>query len=169
MNNLISIINKISEWSGKVLSYLILPLIGVVVYTAFMRYTMHSTPCWGFEISLFIYGIYFILGGAYCLRTDSHVSVDFFPRRLTIWGQKIFGIISNLVILFVCLYMFLYGAKWAWKSTQILERSFHQTIFNPQIWWYKWMVPVSAGMIVLQSFANIFLIFRSLFKNTEGE
>jgi len=162
MDKILAKINSISQRSGEIISYLILPLIGVVVYTAFMRYILHQAPDWGFEISLFIYGIYFMLAGAYCLLTKSHVAIDILSRHIPIRGQKILEIINNLVIFFVCTYMFLDGSKWAWRSTKIFEHSIHQTVFNPPIWWYKWLLPISAMFIAFQAFSYLFSAIQSL-------
>lgn len=155
MRNFLSSINSMSQWSGKVIGYLILPLVAVVVYTALMRYAFNKPPIWGFEVTLFIYGLHFVLAGAYCLNVKAHVAVDVLPRHLSLRGQNVIEIVASLVILFVCGMLVWLGSKWAWEATKILEHSIHQTAFNPPVWWYKWAVPVSAGLIALQALANL--------------
>lgn len=155
MRNFLSSIDSISQWSGKVVGYLILPMVAVVVYTALLRYAFHKPPIWGFEVSLFIYGLHFMLAGAYCLNIKAHVAVDVLPRYLSIRGQNVIEIVASLVILFFCSMLIWLGSQWAWESTKIFERSIHQTAFNPPVWWFKWAVPVSAGLIALQAFGNL--------------
>lgn len=164
MSKIHSFINNISRISGKFVSYLILPLIVLIVYSVFMRYVIKDAPIWSFEVPVFIFGSYFMLGGAYCLLTNSHVNVDIFPRRLSQNGQTIIGLISNIVILIVCIIIVIQSATSAWQSTKILERSIHQTVFNPQIWWFRWIIPISAFMIAIQALSNLIVQLKSFFK-----
>ena len=161
MEKVLSRVDAFSSWSGKVLSYLVLPMIGVIVYTSILRYFFDIAVDWGFEMSIFIYGVHCILGGAFALRTKGHIAVDILPSRLPPGAQRAIEIFSYLVILAVCLIMLWMGSIWAWKSTVIWERSIHQTVFNPPIWWFKWMVPLAAGLLVLQALAEaVRAIFR---------
>lgn len=155
MQNFIRLVDCISEWSGKIIALLIIPMILIIIYTALMRYLFNVGVNWGFEMSLFCYGIHAILGGAYCLKHGGHVSVDILPSRLPFIGQKICEIIGMLVTCAVVVTLFWLGSVWAWKSTLILERSIHGTIFNPYIWWFKWVVPIAALLIALQALAEI--------------
>ena len=158
MEKLIKNVEKLSDWSGKISAWMIVPMILIIVYTAFMRYVIHDTPNWGFELSIFAYGIHFILGGAYTLKDNSHVNVDILLQRLPIDSKfrKFLEILGILVTLSVCIVIVWLGTKYAWQSTKILERSIHQTAFNPQIWWFKWFIPVSAALVLIQAIANLF-------------
>ena len=162
MSNFLSSINRMSQWSGKIVGYLILPMIAVVVYTALLRYAFHKPPIWGFEVSLFVYGLHFMLAGAYCLNVKAHVAVDVLPRYLPIRWQSVTEILAGLVILFFCSMLIWLGCQWAWEATKILEHSIHQTAFNPPVWWYKWVVPLSAVLIALQSLGNLVSAIRNL-------
>ncbi len=51
---------------GKLVSLLILPLIVGIVYSSLKSYIYNETPIWTFEVSLFLYGSFFMLGSAYC-------------------------------------------------------------------------------------------------------
>ena len=155
MQRLINGIEKISDWSGKVSAWMIIPMILVIVYTVVMRYFFSRYPSWGFEIALFVYGIHFILGGAYTLKEKAHVNVDILLPLLPKGMKKILEIAGMIVILFVCVIIVWLGTKYSWQSTRILERSIHQTPFNPQIWWFKWFIPISAALVALQTIADI--------------
>lgn len=157
MQRLIKRIETISEWSGRIAAWMIIPMILIIVYTAFMRYVVHDTPNWGFEISIFVYGIHFILGGAYTLKENSHVNVDILLQRLPIKSKprRILEVLGIVVTFIVCVIIVWLGIKYSWQSTKIWERSIHQTAFNPPIWWFKWFIPISAGLVALQAIANL--------------
>jgi len=156
MQRLIENVEKISDWSGKLAAVMIVPMTLIIVYTAFMRYVVHATPNWGFELSIFAYGIHFIFGGAYTLKDNSHVNVDILLQRLPIKSKlrKFLEMLGIVVTFSVCIVIVWLGSKYAWQSTKIMEHSIHQTAFNPPIWWFKWFIPVSAGLVALQAIAN---------------
>ena len=126
MQKFIDAVDKISKSSGMITAFLILPMILIIVYTALMRYVFHYAVNWGFELSLFVYGLHFMLGGAYCLNLKSHVIVDIVPSRLPFIPRKVLEGLASLVVLIVCIIMVWLGTKWAWKSTLIWERPHHR-------------------------------------------
>jgi TRAP-type C4-dicarboxylate transport system permease small subunit len=91
-----------------------------------------------------------------------HIAVDTLPRRLPVRAQKYIQIFSFIIVIIVCLVAVWMGSIWAWKSTMIWERSIHQTVFNPPVWWFKWVIPISAALIVIQALADMFKIIQSL-------
>src|SRR5699024_6600435 len=95
----------------------------VVAYTIIMRFCFHKAPSWGFEMSIFIYGIYFMIAGAEGLHSKTHVKVDIFPSLLSTKGQYLLEILSNIVIIIVCLVITWHGFNMALDSTLIKEHS----------------------------------------------
>lgn len=155
MEKFINTIDRFSENIGHALAWLLLPIIGIVLYTAVMRYFFHTAVPWGFEMGLFAFGIHGIGGGGYCLRQDGHVNVDVLAPHLPKKWSAVLGIFSSLVIVAVTVGILYLGSRWAWRSTLLLERSIHGTEFNPQIWWFKWIIPLSALLVLLQNAADL--------------
>jgi TRAP-type mannitol/chloroaromatic compound transport system permease small subunit len=162
MQKFIAFADELSMRTGIWTSYLILPMIGVIVFTAVLRYFFDIAVDWGFEVSIFIYGVHCLLGGCYTMVLKGHITVDTLPRRLPMRWQKYIQIFSFMIVIAVCLVAVWMGSIWAWKSTMIWERSIHQTVFNPPIWWFKWVIPISAALIVIQALADMLKIFQSL-------
>ncbi|WP_209424708.1 TRAP transporter small permease subunit [Pararhodobacter sp. SW119] len=168
MNGYIRLIDWISEWSGRLVSFLVLPLIATIVYSVIIRYYFGGAVHWAFEMSLFFYGVLIMLGGAYTLKHQAHVRVDVLSHYLGPRGRCALDILSFLIIVAVCCVIVWLSARSAWVSTLRLERSALQTPFNPQIWWYKWMIPLSATLIGLQALAEIAKVLR-LFRSEAQE
>lgn len=63
--------------------YLVFAMIGVLLYSAFMRTGFNRPPLWSVEMSQFLLVAYFILGGAWTLQLDSHVRMDLLYARWT--------------------------------------------------------------------------------------
>ncbi len=70
-------LDGISIWSGKAVSWLILPMCSVLVYEVVVRYIFNSPTIWAGDLSLLIYGGYFMLGAAYTLQRQMHIRTDF--------------------------------------------------------------------------------------------
>jgi TRAP-type mannitol/chloroaromatic compound transport system permease small subunit len=155
MHKFIAFADKLSLKTGIWISYLVMPMIGVIVFTAVLRYLFHIAVDWGFEVSVFIYGVHCLLGGCYTMLLRGHIAVDAVPRRLPVRWQIFIEMFSFIIVITVCLVAVWQGSIWAWKSTKIWEHSIHQTVFNPPIWWFKWTIPISAALIIVQSCADI--------------
>jgi TRAP-type C4-dicarboxylate transport system permease small subunit len=143
------------ERFGKFISLLILPLIAIIVYSALRSYFFKSPPIWTFEMSMFLFGSFFMLGAAYCHQQKKHVAVDVLSHYLPPNWQKALGIFTELVVLFVAVVLIYVSVPSAWHATMIGERSVHQTPFNPAVWWFRWIIPISCALIALQAFLDI--------------
>lgn len=152
---------------GRMLSLSIILLVLVIVYTAIARYFFKYSVDWGYEVSIFIFGMYSILSGAYCLKEKAHVRVDILPKLLSVKKQTILDVFSSIIIIMVSIVMTHSGYKYALSATKILERSIHQSAFNPQIWWFKWMIPIATFLILLQAIVDLYSSIILLVKKGE--
>jgi len=162
MDKFLHLIDRLSEHSGRYVSYLMVPLVLTVVYSVVMRYYFNDIAHWAFEISLFMYGVLVMTGGAYTLKAGAHVRVDILPRRLGHRWSCYLDLLSFVVIIAVCCVIVYLGTRQAWISTLQLEKSVRQTPFDPHIWWYKWFIPLTAAMLALQALAESVRTVRSL-------
>lgn len=160
MERFIRGVDWFTEHTGQLASYLVLPLIATIVYSVIVRYYFGGVVHWAFEMSLFFNGILVLMGGAYALKHKSHVRVDVLADYLGNRGRFFLDILSFVVVIMACVVIIYLGTRSAWTSTLRLERSSLQTPFNPQIWWFKWMIPLSALLIVMQAVVEIIRAFR---------
>jgi TRAP-type C4-dicarboxylate transport system permease small subunit len=140
---------------GRFVSLLILPLIAMIVYSALSSYFFKNPPVWTFEMSLFFFGCFFMLGSAYCHMEKKHVAVDIINHYLPPKWQRVQGVFSELVVLFVAMVLIYISVPAAWNATLIWERSILQTTFNPYVWWFRWIIPLSCLLIAIQCCIDI--------------
>ncbi len=88
-------IDTFNEKFGFYASYLVLPLIIVVVFEVFMRYAFNAPTTWAFELTVFLYGVHFCFALAYAHKHNTHVSIDVFEARLSPKSRAILRIITN--------------------------------------------------------------------------
>ena len=140
---------------GRIASLLLLPLIFEVVYCSLKGFIFNSIPAWNFEVTIFLYGIFCMLGAGYCHLEHKHVAVEAVSPYLSPKWRRIFGIISESVVIFVVVVMFIISVPAAYRSMIMGETSAHQTPFNPPIWWFRWVIPISCALIFFAAMKHI--------------
>lgn len=143
-----------ATWIGA----LLMPVLALVVlYNVLARAFTSSAPSWPFEVSIFIFGIMSLLAGGQVLRDGEHVAVDIVPRRAGPRTQRVLHVLAMVLIIVVCAFVVVEGSRVALEATRIRERSIFQTTFNPQIWWFRWMIPLGALLVLLEAVRQLFL------------
>ncbi len=168
MKKIIKVIETLSALSGKLAYYLIIPLTLVVFYTVIMRRFFGNYPDWGFEGTIFLFGIMILLTGADTLRTKGHISVDIIQVYIKGRAAQILNIFISLIIIMIAVFLLWKGIDLSIESTTIQERSAHQTSFNPPIWWFKWFIPISAFLLLLQALVELYKIITKRGDNSES-
>jgi TRAP-type mannitol/chloroaromatic compound transport system permease small subunit len=156
-------VDWLSEWSGKLVSWLIIPLFLVFVYDVIARYIFNKPSFWVFDISYMLGGTFFLIGGAYVLRYQRHVRVDLIYANLTPKKRAIIDLVFTLILFFPLVTMlFWYSIESTQFSWQIGERSM-ETPWRPPIYHFKAVMPVAFFLLLMQGIAEfsrnvIFLI-----------
>lgn len=142
------IIDMISEWSGKLVSFLLLPLMAFIVYDVLMRYVFNRPTDWAHELSYLMFGTIWIIGGAYALVKGSHVKMEVIYNRLPLRRRAIIDLITA-PLFFVFIGILLWkGWDLAWSSVLRLEHS--NSFWSPPIYPVKMMIPLGAFLLLLQ-------------------
>lgn len=146
---------------GDVSSFLIYPLLIVVIYEVFMRYVFNAPTVWGFEVTAFLYGVHYMLGLSYMEAFDGHVKVDIVTGRLPEKVQAVIGIITYLVIFTPVFFLMTAAAvKYAYTSFEAAE--LNSTSWAPRIWPYKIIMAMSFYFLLKQGVANMLRHLRIL-------
>lgn len=75
-----SSINRFTEYTGKLSSWLVLLLVLLTCYDVMMRYLFQHGSVGLQELEWHIFALIFLLGSAYTLKHDGHVRVDILYR-----------------------------------------------------------------------------------------
>jgi len=155
-------IDNVIDWQGRITSFLVMPLVFVVVFEVFMRYVVNRPTIWAFEVTMFIYGLHYMFGLAYMDFYDGHVKVDVFVTRfLSTKSRLIVKIISFFIIsLPVTLGIFWWCMKFGWTSTVTMEKNW--TSWAPYIWPYKDLMALGFLFLLLQGISNLLKTFQEL-------
>jgi len=157
--------DQISEWSGRIFIWLIIPLTIVVVYEVISRRLFAAPHIWATEVTNYLYGPHFMLVAAYTLLYKSHVSIDIIYGRFSPRTRGILDIITYLVFFFpFCIIVFAEGIIFAQTSWSIGETSESAALrIVPLI---KSAIPATFGLLLLQGLANF---IRSIMLAVRGK
>jgi TRAP-type mannitol/chloroaromatic compound transport system permease small subunit len=113
---------------------LIFVIIGVLLYEAIARYIFNSPTIWSIEVSKFVFGAYFLLGGAYVLLTGGHVRMDILYSR---WSPKKQALMdAGFFVLFLT---FVVITLWATTQHAITSTLMGQRSGSP---WHPYLGPI---------------------------
>ena len=152
MKHVASFIDSISEWSGKIVSYLILVAMAIVVYEVITRYGLRSPTIWGLELTIFVCIAVYMVGGAFVHRYDNHIRVDALFHRFTPRVKAIVDLITSPVYFISLGILGWAGADWTIKG--IVRGTTSGSFWDPIMWPVRLLIPLSCLLLLLQGVAK---------------
>jgi TRAP-type mannitol/chloroaromatic compound transport system permease small subunit len=147
--------DRISYWSGKAASWLIVALTFVVSIEVFKRYILNAPTAWIFDFNSMLYGTLFMMAGAYTLALAGHVRADFVYIYLKPRAQASLDLILYFLFFIPCMIGLIYaGSGFAADSWRIGEHS-TVTAEGPPVYQFKTVIPVAGVLVMLQGLAEI--------------
>jgi len=146
----IQVINTISEWTGKVVSWLATFLVFLIVVDVIRRYAFGHGSTIMHEMEYYFYAAIFTLGAAYTLFRKGHIRVDVFYTR---WSDRRQAI-TDAVFFFLLFLPFVVGVIWRgtpfwFRAIEIKEGS-AATGGIPYLYLLKGCLPIGFFLLLLQ-------------------
>jgi TRAP-type mannitol/chloroaromatic compound transport system permease small subunit len=149
------LIDRISTWAGKSFAWLIVVLTVIVSYDVFMRYVMNDQTQWAFDASYMLYGVFFMMGGAYTLAQNGHVRADFVYAYFSPRVQAAIDLVLFFVFFIPGIVALAYaGVDFARISWALRE---HTSLSSggPPLYHFKTFIPIAGALVLLQGVAEI--------------
>lgn len=157
-------IEKLTKLAGYLGALLVIPLTFVIVYEIVQRNLFNRVTMWSFDVSWMLFGIMFLLGGAYTLQTDRHIRVDVivsaFPPIVRKGIDLFFFIFIFLPLTGIMTWRGYIYASLSWTTNEMLSTS----MFVFPAWVSKVFIPICFALLFLQGIAYV---ARNIFDNTE--
>jgi TRAP-type mannitol/chloroaromatic compound transport system permease small subunit len=145
-------IDRLSYYAGEFVSYWAVIAVIVYYYEVVARYVFNSPTNWAHEGMYLMFGMQYLIAGAFAMLTDAHVKVDVFYAN---WSPMR----KALVDLFTSIFFFLFagtllvtGWIFAFQATGINELSFSE--WQIAYWPFKWALAIGGLLLVLQGVAK---------------
>jgi TRAP-type mannitol/chloroaromatic compound transport system permease small subunit len=158
-------IDRFTDATGTVFSWLSIPLVLAVGYEVFARYLFHAPTIWAFDVTYMAYATLFMLGAAYALHKGAHIRTDFFWDQFSTRKKGVIDSISYLVFFFPGFaILFVIGLEEALYAFRINEMS-DQTPWRPILWPFKAVVPLACLLLLIQGVSEL---LKSLYMARTG-
>lgn len=171
-------------WVGRLTSWLVLPIIAVVLLTVVMNALgMNELARWQDRVFLLgraltinsvidmqwhLYGILMLFGATYALHTNSHVRVDFIYERFSPRTRLIVELIGHLLLLIPFCWIV---AEMNWPQVRMSFMSGEQSNYGGLTHRYliKGALPIALGFLALNAFARCLSTVAALLDPTRLE
>jgi TRAP-type mannitol/chloroaromatic compound transport system permease small subunit len=155
MQRLLLAIDKLSTALGHLFSWLIVALTLLVTWEVLSRKFLDTPHAWAFDAQIMMYGVLFMMAGAYTLAKNGHVRGDvlygFFPTRMQASVDLILYLLFFLPGSVAMVYA---GWTYAAESFAIREHS-TITVDGPPIYPFKAFIPIAGALILVQGVVEI--------------
>lgn len=165
-------IDRLSAWTGKAASWIVLLSTVLISYDITMRYlskplgdpirAIWFTYNYSYDMAYYLYAVLFMIGGAYALSRGQHVRGDIFYRN---WPVKVQGGVDLFLFIFAffpgIIALVSVGAQWAAASWAIHEQSFTSGA-APPLYPLKTVIPIAGALMAIQGVAETIRSFQAL-------
>jgi TRAP-type mannitol/chloroaromatic compound transport system permease small subunit len=155
MQKLLLTVDRFSTFVGTAFSWLIVSLTFLITYEVFSRYAMDAPHDWAFDMMLQMYGMLFMMAGAYTLSKNNMVRGDvlygFFPPRVqAALDLTLYFVFFLPGVTALCWAGYTYALDaWAiWEHSGI-------TANGPPIYQFKTFIPVAGAIILVQGIVEM--------------
>ena len=154
MQTLLLAIDRFTTFIGRLFAWTIVGLTLLISWEVFSRYFLNHPHPWALDAQIMLYGVLFMMAGAYTLAHQGHVRGDVLYGSLSPRTQA--GID---LVLFVFFYLpgvlALTWAGWTYANESLAIR---ENTFSPDplpLYPFKFVIPVAGFLLLLQGIVEI--------------
>jgi TRAP-type mannitol/chloroaromatic compound transport system permease small subunit len=155
LDNICKALDTINDRTGMIFSLLFFPGWFLVLYSVVVRYFFNAPSYWAGDLAKFVFAVYFMVGGAYCLTNNSHIRVDVIYNLLSYQKRRLIELLVVFPLLFAFAFPLIWhGSIFAWKSLKYMELSPPPT--NLPVFPVKIAIPIAGALFLLQALADLY-------------
>ncbi|MBN9425446.1 MAG: TRAP transporter small permease subunit [Burkholderiales bacterium] len=143
-------LDAVALWSGRAVSWMILPMVASLVYEVTMRYAFSAPTTWAYDMTYMLYGSFFMLGSAYTLMRKGHIRTDMFYEKWSVRTQGRVDAACYLLFFFPALIAFLLVSWDFFQASWDRQERMVTSPWMPLVWPFKLSMPVATALMLLQ-------------------
>ena len=154
MQKLLLGVDRLSTWLGQLFAWAIVLLTLSISWEVFSRYVLGKPHAWMLDVQIMLYGVLFMMAGAYTLSKNGHVRGDvlygfFRPRTQASLDLALY------LLFFLPGVIAMTWAGWSFftESLAIREQTFSATPLP--LYPFKFVIPLAGAVLLLQGLAEI--------------
>jgi len=149
------LIDHVSTWAGKAFSWLILILTAAVCIEVVKRYALNAPTSWSFDADYMLYGVLFMMCGAYTLAQDGHVRGDFLYSSMKPRLQAGLDLALYLIFFLPGIAALAYAGWDFAHASWVIREHVNDTAEGPPVYHFKAIIPIAGALVLLQGLAEI--------------
>ncbi len=147
------LIDRISLFMGEFVAYWSVIAVFVYYYEVMVRYVFNSPTNWAHEAMFLMFGMQYLVAGAYAMLTESHVRVDIFYANFSPRAKAIVDLMTSV-------FFFIFAVTLLWTGWIFAADSIHQnevsfTEWGIQYWPVKITIVIGGGLLILQGISQL--------------
>ncbi len=146
-------IGALSGATGTFVAYWSVLAVFVYYYEVIARYVFNSPTNWAHESMFLMFGMQYLLSGAYAFREDSHVRVDVLYEKLGERAKAVTDVITSFFFFVFSMTLLITGLIFGLDAVDVFEVSF--TEWAIQYWPVKLTIALGAALLMLQGAAKL--------------
>lgn len=159
-------IDKMSDWVGKIVAFLLVVIIAATFVEVILRYFFNSPTSWSNELSSILFGIYIIMGGCYVHSKHGHIVMDIFSSKMS---PRALAVVEIITFVFAAVFLGALIYKGGQRAIQTIVTNEHSTsVWAPSLIPTRLCLPVGAFLFLLQEIAQLIRSIIILVKGEEG-
>ncbi|MDO8932819.1 MAG: TRAP transporter small permease subunit [Rhodocyclaceae bacterium] len=154
MKKILLAVDKVSTFVGHFFAWAIVGLTGLISAEVFSRYVLNVPHPWVLDAQIMLYGVLFMMAGAYTLAASGHVRGDvlygFLPQRV----QAGFDLVLYFVFFLPGIFALTY-AGWTYANDAL---AINEQTFSPDplpLYPFKFVIPAAGFFLLLQGGVEI--------------
>ena len=144
----LSLVEAVAVWVGRLAAWITLVCVLILTYEVVMRYFFNAPTRWAHLTSTLLFGLLYVLTGAYALKEKSHVGVDVFYSRLPRKAQAAVNLLGSVFLFLFAGALLLYG--WDFFLASWRDREFALDNEAIPIYPFKLAIPLGALLLLMQ-------------------
>ncbi|MEM1345911.1 MAG: TRAP transporter small permease subunit [Pseudomonadota bacterium] len=145
-------IDRLSYFAGEFVSYWAVIAVLVYYYEVLARYVFNSPTNWAHEGMFLMFGMQYLIAGAYAMMTEAHVRVDIFYAQWSALRKAYVDLFTSIFFFIFAGTLLVTGWIFAMDSTRVGEISFSEWAIA--YWPFKWAMVAGGLLLVLQGVAK---------------
>lgn len=162
----IALLDSVSLWSGRIIAWLILPMVLSLVYEVVSRYVFDKPTEWAYDMTFMLYGSFFMIGSAYTLFKKGHIRTDSYYGSWSPRTQGWVDTICYLVFFFPPLIAFLVVGWDYFMRSYLQGERIVTSPWMPIVYPFKLAIPVATALLLLQGLSEF---MKSVWAARKGE
>ncbi len=147
-------IDRIAAASGRLVAWLIVPMVLSLCYEVVARYVFNAPTQWAYDMTFMLYGTFFMLGAAFTLQRKGHVRTDslyagWSPRR-----QAMVDLGGHFLMLLPFAGVLLFVGWGYFVKAYVTNETFVSSSWQPITWPFKLAMPLTGLLLLIQGFSE---------------